>query len=102
MGLYPLLEKLILRFFKKDALVEKNFKKSIDKMVAARLNGRSFQIQAKAWDLEKLFNRLKILFRKNKIFLKKSIDNRRGVRLNGRPFQIQKDNFWNFGKRGGI
>ena len=27
MGLYPLLEKLIPRFFKKDALVEKNFKK---------------------------------------------------------------------------
>ena len=74
-------------------MVEKNFKKSIDKRVAARLNGRSFQIQAKAWDLEKLFNRLKILFRKKINFFEKSIDNRKGVRLNGRPFQIQKDNF---------
>ena len=73
--------------------LKKTSKKSIDKRVAARLNGRSFQIQVKAWDLEKLFNRLEILFRKKINFFEKSIDNRRGVRLNGRPFQIQKDNF---------
>ena len=83
----------------KNASIEKNFKKSIDKRKGARLNGRSFQIQAYAWFWESSLKARKYFSEKIKFF-KKSIDKPEGVRLNGRPFQIQKDNFWNFGKRG--
>ena len=77
--------------------LKKNFKKSIDKRVAARLNGRSFQIQAKAWDLEKLFNRLKILFRKNKFFWKKALTTEGEFALMGGLFKFKRTTFETLG-----
>lgn len=78
--------------------LKKNFKKSIDKRVAARLNGRSFQIQAKAWDLEKLFNRLKILFRKKiNFFEKKALTTEREFALIGGLFKFKRTTFETLG-----
>ena len=45
MGLYPLLEKLIPRFFKKDALVEKNFKKVLTRGWQLALMGGLFKFK---------------------------------------------------------
>ena len=61
--------------------------------------GGLFKFNPKAWDLEKLFNCLKILFRKkNKFFLKKALTTEREFALMGDLFKFKRTTFETLGR----